>query len=78
MASTVRKIHVKSHDRKGTPHLIDAQVIDDLVARARQVLRRRLNLNLHPQLADPIQRLLNAGGSSTPRFATAIASIAGS
>lgn len=48
-----------------TPHLIDAPVIDDLVARARRAPRRRLNLNLHPQLADPIQRLLNAGEPDT-------------
>src|SRR5262249_51531888 len=33
----------------------------DLVARAQAAPRRRLNLNLHTDLADPIQRFLNAG-----------------
>ncbi|HEX3972493.1 MAG TPA: WbuC family cupin fold metalloprotein [Stellaceae bacterium] len=40
---------------------IDGSKIADLVARADQTQRRRLNLNLHPRLDDPIQRLLNAG-----------------
>ena len=35
--------------------------IDALIARARASPRRRLNLNLHAQLSDPIQRFLNAG-----------------
>jgi cupin fold WbuC family metalloprotein len=47
------------------PTFIDATVIDDLVARARVSPRRRLNLNLHTDLADPIQRLLNAGEPGT-------------
>lgn len=42
-------------------HLLDARMIDDLVARARVAPRRRQNLNLHPRLDDPIQRFLNAG-----------------
>ena len=41
--------------------LLDARMIDDLVARARGAPRRRQNLNLHPALGDPIQRFLNAG-----------------
>jgi cupin fold WbuC family metalloprotein len=44
---------------------IDASAIDDLVARARVSPRRRLNLNLHAELSDPIQRLLNAGDPGT-------------
>lgn len=40
---------------------VDGDAIADLVMRARQSARGRLNLNLHPRLADPIQRLLNAG-----------------
>lgn len=42
-------------------HLLDAGMIDDLVMRARAAPHRRLNLNLHPELSDPIQRFLNAG-----------------
>ena len=44
---------------------IDSAAIDDLVARARVSPRRRLNLNLHTDLSDPIQRLLNAGEPGT-------------
>jgi cupin fold WbuC family metalloprotein len=40
---------------------LDQPAIDDLVARAHRAPRRRLNLNLHADLADPIQRFLNAG-----------------
>jgi len=40
---------------------LDAPTIDALVARAAAAPRRRLNLNLHSALADPIQRFLNAG-----------------
>jgi cupin fold WbuC family metalloprotein len=40
---------------------LDADAIDAFVARARAAPRRRLNLNLHRQLSDPIQRFLNAG-----------------
>ena len=50
---------------ESAPRLIDERVIDDLVARARHAPRRRLNLNLHLRLADPIQRLLNAGEPDT-------------
>lgn len=46
-------------------HLLDARMIDDLVARARAAPRRRQNLNLHPRLDDPIQRFLNAGEPGT-------------
>lgn len=40
---------------------LDAAAIDEFVARAQRAPRRRLNLNLHADLADPIQRFLNAG-----------------
>jgi cupin fold WbuC family metalloprotein len=40
---------------------IDHDMIEDLVKRARQAPRGRLNFNLHPRLDDPVQRLLNAG-----------------
>jgi len=41
--------------------LLDAPIVDDLVARAAASPRRRQNLNLHAELSDPIQRFLNAG-----------------
>jgi cupin fold WbuC family metalloprotein len=41
---------------------VDRSTIADLVERAQRSPRGRLNFNLHPQLDDPIQRLLNAGG----------------
>ena len=41
---------------------VDGDTIADLVARAQRSQRGRLNLNLHPRLGDPVQRLLNAGG----------------
>ncbi|HWE74983.1 MAG TPA: WbuC family cupin fold metalloprotein [Stellaceae bacterium] len=44
---------------------LDDGTLDDLVARANASPRGRLNLNLHPRLDDPIQRLLNAGGPGT-------------
>jgi len=40
---------------------VDGGTIADLVARMRASPRGRLNLNLHPQLSDPIQRFVNAG-----------------
>lgn len=40
---------------------VDDAAIGALVQRARVAPRGRLNLNLHPRLEDPIQRLLNAG-----------------
>jgi cupin fold WbuC family metalloprotein len=40
---------------------VASDTIADLLARARQSPRGRLNLNLHPRLEDPVQRLLNAG-----------------
>lgn len=45
----------------GTIKFLDRDAIDEFAARARLSPRRRLNLNLHPQLSDPIQRFLNAG-----------------
>jgi cupin fold WbuC family metalloprotein len=44
---------------------LDEKALDALVARARTSPRRRQNLNLHPELSDPIQRLLNAGEPDT-------------
>lgn len=40
---------------------LDPALLDELAVRARASPRRRQNLNLHPRLDDPIQRLLNAG-----------------
>jgi cupin fold WbuC family metalloprotein len=40
--------------------LVTADLVDALAARATASPRRRMNHNLHPTLADPIQRLLNA------------------
>jgi cupin fold WbuC family metalloprotein len=40
---------------------VDPEMIADLIGRAKHSPRGRLNLNLHPRLDDPIQRLLNAG-----------------
>jgi len=40
---------------------VDRDRIADLIERARRAPRGRLNLNLHPRLDDPVQRLLNAG-----------------
>jgi cupin fold WbuC family metalloprotein len=44
-----------------TTMFFDSRAIDELVARAHSSPRRRINLNLHPELSDPIQRFLNAG-----------------
>jgi len=40
---------------------VDRKMVADLIKRAQRSPRGRLNLNLHPKLDDPIQRLLNAG-----------------
>jgi len=40
---------------------VDRDSIADLLGRAQRSPRGRLNLNLHPRLEDPIQRLLSAG-----------------
>ena len=45
--------------------VLDERALDDLAGRARNAPRRRQNLNLHPELSDPIQRLLNAGEPGT-------------
>jgi cupin fold WbuC family metalloprotein len=44
---------------------VDNGTLADLTRRANASPRGRLNLNLHPRLDDPIQRLLNAGGPGT-------------
>lgn len=40
--------------------LIDLSLIEALVREAQQAPRGRKNWNLHPELADPVQRFLNA------------------
>src|SRR5258708_3870600 len=42
-----------------------AEAITELVARAALAPRKRMNLNLHSDLSDPINRLLNAGLGGT-------------
>ncbi|HPC83818.1 MAG TPA: WbuC family cupin fold metalloprotein [Thermoanaerobaculaceae bacterium] len=39
--------------------LLSSRDLDELAAVASRTLRRRANLNLHPQLEDPVQRMLN-------------------
>ena len=39
---------------------ITTELIEKVVAEARQSPRRRMNYNFHPELSDPVQRLLNA------------------
>lgn len=40
---------------------LDSRAIDAFVVHARAATRRRLNLNLHADYSDPVQRFLNAG-----------------
>jgi cupin fold WbuC family metalloprotein len=44
---------------------ITADTMTQLLARAATAPRRRVNLNLHKELSDPINRFLNAGVSGT-------------
>jgi len=39
---------------------IDIPLLDEVTAKAKQSPRLRMNHNFHPQLDDPVQRLLNA------------------
>jgi cupin fold WbuC family metalloprotein len=39
---------------------ITAELIDNVIAQARTSPRLRMNYNFHPELSDPVQRLLNA------------------
>jgi len=39
---------------------LDSKLLDELIAKAKQSPRLRMNHNFHPQLDDPVQRLLNA------------------
>lgn len=39
---------------------IDNKLIDEVVAKAKESPRLRMNYNFHPVLEDPVQRLLNA------------------
>jgi cupin fold WbuC family metalloprotein len=43
-----------------TIHAVSSAVLAALVVEAKNAPRKRKNLNLHPTLADPVQRLLNA------------------
>lgn len=40
--------------------IIDTKALEDLSAQAGASARGRANLNIHPELADPVQRFLNA------------------
>ena len=39
---------------------IDNKLIDQVVANAKESPRLRMNYNFHPELTDPVQRLINA------------------
>ena len=39
---------------------ITAELIDNVISQARTSPRLRMNYNFHPELSDPVQRLLNA------------------
>ncbi len=39
---------------------IDGATVDNLVEAARAATRRRKNLNLHPELADPIRQIVKS------------------
>jgi cupin fold WbuC family metalloprotein len=39
---------------------INARLIDSIIDQARTSPRKRMNYNFHPELSDPVQRLLNA------------------
>ncbi len=43
-----------------TPSIITHEALETLSGKARAIARLRANLNVHPQLEDPIQRLFNA------------------
>jgi cupin fold WbuC family metalloprotein len=45
--------------------IINAKTIEELLSRAADSPRKRMNLNLHDQLSDPICRFLNAGIAGT-------------
>jgi cupin fold WbuC family metalloprotein len=45
--------------------IITIEAITDLLSRAAAVSRKRMNLNLHAELSDPIGRFLNAGLAGT-------------
>lgn len=46
--------------RAGPLKLVGSELLGELSARAAASPRRRANHNLHPELADPVQRFLNA------------------
>ena len=45
--------------------IITAEIIEELLVRARNAPRKRMNLNLHLELSDPVNRFLNAGLAGT-------------
>jgi cupin fold WbuC family metalloprotein len=45
--------------------IVTAETITDLLARAALAPRRRMNLNLHAELSDPIGRFVNGGLAGT-------------
>ncbi len=57
MAGIVALLHRSSHTEETSLKQITPQMLASLSADARASARRRANLNLHPQLDDPIQRL---------------------
>jgi cupin fold WbuC family metalloprotein len=45
--------------------IVTAEMIAELLSRAAASPRKRMNLNLHAELTDPIARFLNAGIAGT-------------
>jgi cupin fold WbuC family metalloprotein len=45
--------------------IVTAETLTDLLARAVSAPRKRINLNLHAELSDPINRFLNGGLAGT-------------
>jgi cupin fold WbuC family metalloprotein len=45
--------------------IVTEETLADLLARANSAPRKRINLNLHAELSDPINRFLNAGFAGT-------------
>ena len=46
-------------EHQPTPNIISQLRLSELASQATQLDRRRINWNLHPQLADPVQRFCN-------------------
>ena len=62
MASLRPCHHTKQHHSMSntSPSIITHEALETLSGKAQTVARLRANLNVHPQLEDPIQRLFNA------------------